>query len=123
MERLRVVKFSESFSFTEKFLTQNKVLMDWFDSFTPRQQLIMKTGCVIGELFSRQMLKVLMNSPSEEILAQGIRELFDESVLECGTYFIQQCHNYKRENTLNVPGLSMDFLSSKLSKPLICSPN
>lgn len=69
-------------------ITMAAITLDLFDSFSPYHQLIVKTAAVLGEIFTRTILLVLLQYPKENVFASAIRVLFEEDIFECGSRYI-----------------------------------
>lgn len=83
-----VAHLSDKFKEQTEELTLAAISLDLFDSFAPYQQLVIKTGAVIGEIFSRSLLYVMLKYPNEQVFADTIMKLYEEEVLDCGTRYV-----------------------------------
>jgi hypothetical protein len=89
--------------FSKKYLehseeTSTAVTLDLFDSFSPYQQLIIKTAAVLGEIFTRTTLIVLLKYPNENMLATAMKTLFEEEVLDCASRYVNSGGLQEKKN-------------------------
>ncbi|KAF2896008.1 hypothetical protein ILUMI_10155 [Ignelater luminosus] len=83
-----VAQLSDNFKDQSEELTLAAISLDLFDSFAPYQQLVIKTGAVLGEIFARSLLFVMLKYPNEQLFANAIMKLYEEDVLDCGTRYV-----------------------------------
>ncbi|XP_063908032.1 adenylate cyclase type 10-like [Zophobas morio] len=89
--------------FSKKYLerseeTSTAVTLDLFDSFSPYQQLIIKTAAVVGEIITRTALIVLLKYPNEGMLAAAIKTLFEEEVFDCASRYVNSGGLQEKKN-------------------------
>ncbi|KAK5647176.1 hypothetical protein RI129_002068 [Pyrocoelia pectoralis] len=113
-----VADMDSNFSENSDELTLAAISLDLFDSFPPYEQLVIKVGAVLGEIFSRSLLFVMLKYPSEQVLANAIRNLFEEEVLDCGSRYVSVgtllskklcCYCYADEGDWNIIKQSCDL--------------
>ncbi|XP_044255355.1 adenylate cyclase type 10-like [Tribolium madens] len=89
--------------FSKKYLehgeeTSTAVTLDLFDSFSPYQQLIIKTAAVLGDIFTRTTLIVLLKYPNESMLAAAIKTLFEEEIFDCASRYVNSGGLQEKKN-------------------------
>lgn len=57
--------------------------MKTFDSLSSDEQLVVKCGAVIGDVFTRDMLVYLMGQVPTRSISLAIQKLFERKVLNC----------------------------------------
>ncbi|KAL3288227.1 hypothetical protein HHI36_002676 [Cryptolaemus montrouzieri] len=73
-----------------KNLTLNALTLNFFKSFPSYQQIIIKTAAVIGDMFTRSFLIIILEIPNNSFFTYAIKCLFDEEIFECGSkYFVE----------------------------------
>lgn len=83
-----IVVFTKEKSENVQDLTLAAISLDLFDSFTPYEQLIIKTSAVLGETFTRTLLVIMLKYPDKQTFTKAIKHLFEEGVFECGSKYI-----------------------------------
>lgn len=90
-------------------LTLAAISMDLFDSFTPYEQLVIKTAAVLGEIFTRDLLIVMLKYPNELNFCTAMARLYEEDAFDCGTRYVSsgglagsklECHCFMVEEEL-----------------------
>ncbi|XP_045468254.1 adenylate cyclase type 10-like isoform X2 [Harmonia axyridis] len=94
-----IVVFRRDRSENVQDLTLAAISLDLFDSFTPYEQLIIKTAAVLGETFTRTLLVIMLKYPNAKTFTQAMRHLFEEEVFECGSKYISSGGRYSRQIT------------------------
>ncbi|XP_045476697.1 adenylate cyclase type 10-like [Harmonia axyridis] len=70
-------------------MSPNALTLNFFKSFPSYQQIIIKTAAVIGDIFTRSLLVVILKLPNNNFFTYAMKCLFDERIFECGSkYFI-----------------------------------
>lgn len=83
-----VAKLDSQGIFKDDEITLSIITMQLYNSFTPFQQLVIRTAAVIGQIFSRRLLSAMLGYPKEELLGETIKCLFEEEVFDCATKYI-----------------------------------
>lgn len=83
-----VVQLSKNSVLKDNDLTLAAISMDLFDSFNPYQQLLIKTAAVLGEIFTRSLMIVILKYPNEQTFCSALQHLFEEDAFDCGTRYI-----------------------------------
>ncbi|KAK9892138.1 hypothetical protein WA026_018337 [Henosepilachna vigintioctopunctata] len=80
------------------YITPNAIALNFFQSFPPYQQIIIKTASVIGDIFTRSLLTVILELRNNNVFTYAIKSLFDEEIFECGSkYFINNAKVTKND--------------------------
>lgn len=104
-----VVELCGKLDLSSNVLTLAAISMDLFDSFTPYEQLVIKTAAVLGDVFTRSLITVMLKYPNQQTLLTTIQHLFEEEVFDCGAKYISTgglpdhkltCHCYVNEEEM-----------------------
>lgn len=108
MNAVDVVKLTTQNVTTDNDITSSGIMMQLYDSFTPHQQLVVRTAAIIGEVFSRELLLAVMGLSKEQYLVETIEQLFEKDIFDCATRYITcggltgalgQCYCFPSEET------------------------
>ncbi|XP_044764563.1 adenylate cyclase type 10-like [Coccinella septempunctata] len=119
-----IVVFAKDKNENVKDLTLAAISLDLFDSFTPYEQLIIKTAAVLGVTFTRTLLVIMLKYPNMQTFNNAMRHLFEEGVFECGTKYISSGGRYSRQTTcscyLTLDQLELEAIDQNLPKYSYC---
>lgn len=107
------------FTMKEGDKTLDEITLDLFDSFSPYQQLLLKTGAVLGDTFTSFMLKQLMQNTPLIFFLQAVRRMFEEQILECEVKNLK-INEYAFVNVLESSDLSSNRRKSSLDELCYC---
>ncbi|XP_065166801.1 adenylate cyclase type 10-like isoform X2 [Atheta coriaria] len=85
-----VVDYSSAQAVESAKFALNMIFQDLYDSVSTFLQLILKTASVIGTQFGRHLLRLMLNLPSENDLAQAIKQLFEDKIIICASVALYQ---------------------------------